>query len=136
MSVKVKKDGINGVAIVGSMLVSFVASILMVMLLTSLIISERIGEWQSDRLMLPIWLIVGFVGGYTGRKTGKEMRVWLQLCACGIYATILLVSGMLLFEGGIYRPWLPLLLMTIGCLLSCNLPAKGKRKRRRNTHTR
>lgn len=136
MGVSMKSnDGVIA-RIVASMLISTAAGLALLMLMAALIVSGKVEETWSDKLLPTVWLLSGISGGFFAKKGSKENRMWVTAAATGGYVGVLLICSMLLFEGALYRPWLPVLCIAAGEVLPPMLHIKRSQKKKRYIPTR
>ena len=136
MGVSMKSnDGVIA-RIVASMLISTAAGLALLMLMAALIVSGKVEETWSDKLLPTVWLLSGISGGFFAKKGSKENRMWVTAAATGGYVGVLLICSMLLFEGALYRPWLPVLCIAAGEVLPPMLHIKKSPKKKRYIPTR
>lgn len=136
MGVSMKSnDGVIA-RIVASMLISTAAGLALLMLMAALIVSGKVEETWSDKLLPTVWLLSGISGGFFAKKGSKENRMWVTAAATGGYVGVLLICSMLLFEGALYRPWLPALCIAAGEVLPPMLHIKRSQKKKRYIPTR
>ena len=136
MGVSMKSnDGVIA-RIVASMLISTAAGLALLMLMAALIVSGKGEETWSDKLLPTVWLLSGISGGFFAKKGSKENRMWVTAAATGGYVGVLLICSMLLFEGALYRPWLPVLCIAAGEVLPPMLHIKRSQKKKRYIPTR
>ena len=136
MGVSMKSnDGVIA-RIVASMLISTAAGLALLMLMAALIVSGKVEETWSDKLLPTVWLLSGISGGFFAKKGSKENRMWVTAAATGGYVGVLLICSMLLFEGALYRPWLPVLCIAAGEVLPPMLHIKWSQKKKRYIPTR
>ena len=136
MGVSMKSnDGVIA-RIVASMLISTAAGLALLMLMAALIVSGKVEETWSDKLLPTVWLLSGISGGFFAKKGSKENRMWVTAAATGGYVGVLLICSMLLFEGALYRPWLPVLSIAAGEVLPPMLHIKRSQKKKRYIPTR
>lgn len=136
MGVSMKSnDGVIA-RIVASMLISATAGLALLMLMAALIVSGKVEETWSDKLLPTVWLLSGISGGFFAKKGSKENRMWVTAAATGGYVGVLLICSMLLFEGALYRPWLPVLCIAAGEVLPPMLHIKRSQKKKRYIPTR
>lgn len=136
MGVSMKSnDGVIA-RIVASMLISATAGLALLMLMAALIVSGKVEETWSDKLLPTVWLLSGISGGFFAKKGSKENRMWVTAAATGGYVGVLLICSMLLFEGALYRPWLPVFCIAAGEVLPPMLHIKKSPKKKRYIPTR
>ena len=136
MGVSMKSnDGVIA-RIVASMIISTAAGLALLMLMAALIVSGKVEETWSDKLLPTVWLLSGISGGFFAKKGSKENRMWVTAAATGGYVGVLLICSMLLFEGALYRPWLPVLCIAAGEVLPPMLHIKRSQKKKRYIPTR
>ena len=136
MGVSMKSnDGVIA-RIVASMLISTAAGLALLMLMAALIVSGKVEETWSDKLLPTVWLLSGISGGFFAKKGSKENRMWVTAAATGGYVGVLLICSMLPFEGALYRPWLPVLCIAAGEVLPAMLHIKRSQKKKRYIPTR
>lgn len=136
MGVSMKSnDGVIA-RIVASMLISTAAGLALLMLMAALIVSGKVEETWSDKLLPTVWLLSGISGGFFAKKGSKENRMWVTAAATGGYVGVLLICSMLLFEGALYRHWLPVLCIAAGEVLPPMLHIKRSQKKKRYIPTR
>ena len=104
-------------------------------LISALTVSGEIGESQTAKLIPIVWGLSGLFGTLIGKKD-RETNKWLSAYVLGGYAGVLFTCGMLAFEGALHRPWLPLICIFIGYLLSSELKKGASKKRKRHSAAR
>ena len=132
MGGKVKKSTALPGAIVISILIMMLVSCALILLLTGLVIRERVGECACEKLLLLAWLLVGVCGGVCGIRMEAQKKLYVSVGACGLFACMMLIGSMLLFEGRLVRPWLPVGIMIVGSIAVnvFGVAVGGKRKRK------
>lgn len=126
------KPGMIAISAISTML----TCVIITMLITSLVIMERIGEAQAEKLLLFVWLAAGVSCGMWGNAFEKVKKIHASVAVCIVFACIMLAVGMLLFEGGFVRLWLPMCLVAAGCILSYIFCARKGSKVKRKIRTR
>lgn len=105
-------------------------------MLTGLVINETIGEEHAERIVSVIVLICGFLCGITGRLLGGNMQWIVMIGAAAILACVLMLGGLLFFEGSMPAPVIPVLMIAGGnglaCAIKINKPQKHKGRKKRH----
>ena len=115
---------------------SLVVGCVLLAILTGLIINETIGEEHAERIVSVIMLICGFECGITGRLLGGNMQWIVMIGAAAILACVLILGGLLFFEGSMPAPVIPVLMIAGGdglaCAIKINKPQKYKGRKKRH----
>lgn len=118
-------------------LVGVVASVLTGLAGTSviawLLIVGTIGDGTTD-VLLRIWLCISaFLGGVLSVKNAK-VPVYTPIVTAGTYFAILLICGLLFFDGDTHHVLLAGVLVVAGGAIACVIRRKsrGKTKRRKS----
>ena len=133
---KRKKNGMLSAHIIDGDMMSLIISVLLTMVVTSLVLSGRIGERLCDGLMHGVWFVAAAIGIAVGGRGECVLRAWVRIFIGGAYAIALILAGCLLFEGSFYMLWISLLLITAGGIAAVGFPAVSKRKNRHRSLTR
>jgi len=109
-------------------MISVAIGIAGIMLTAKLMLEERVEQTQTDIFIYGILLISAFVGSLVAKLFSNTTQLPIPIGVSAIYACILLISGMLVFDGGFVRPWNGLVMLGCGCGISCMI-SKKKRAR-------
>lgn len=107
---------------------SLLVSIGMLMLISGFVISQRIGESSTNKLTAIVLLLSSLIGGMIARHRGGPKSQYVPAIVCGTYYCVLLIMGMLLFDGSLQFSWLSIGAVAVGCVLSYYLKFNKKRK--------
>lgn len=133
MGGKMKKDTMNLKPVATGLLTAVMVGTAAIILLTGLILNQRIGEELADKTIFAALLLSSFLGATVARLTGASEILYIPVGTCAIFASMLMIVGMLLFDGSFTRHWLSLCMIAVGCAIACSLRIGGnKRKRKRN----
>ena len=128
-------DAKNGCGLVTCIVYGVMASILsglaLLSVVSTLLVLENVGENNVDKFLPIIWIISGMIGISGAKRTNRRENIWLPTFTMAGYIVALLSYGMLMYDDVLRRPWLPMMCITAGGILSCALCNKGKKKRKR-----
>lgn len=123
------------VIIAGTLVMLFVTGMLL-LLLTGLVINERVEEQSGEKMLLLIWALAGACVGICGNRIEDQKKLYVSLGMCMLFACVMLVGGMLFFEGRVTKPWLPIGVMTGGCVVYNVFCARVSWKRKHKIRSR
>ena len=125
------KNSVIRLTVIGT-LVTVAMGIVLAILMTALILKERVAEEQLVYLSMPILFVCAFCGCMVTRALDRDMRLIGSVGVCSTFVCVLICAGMLLFEGnfdGIVRS---LVAVFVAGALACVLRlSKGKNRRSR-----
>ena len=104
--------------------VSLILSVIGLVLLTSLVLNGKVQVTIVASMIVAITLLSTVAGNYCSAVSGGNK--YLAIASGCLYLCILLLVGMLLFDGGLVSLWSQVGAVTGGTALICVIPLKNK----------
>ena len=113
--------------------VSALVTVLAILMCTELIMRNWIGEGSIGVLLPVVSAVALLIGGYVGFSVTGSGKPLVPLVVLGVYLCIMIVCGLLFWEGSFQNLWVHLLVLLTGSGISCVLCfRKTGRARKRN----
>ena len=126
-----KKENMIATALVKGIGTCILITVCGAMIIASYMITGKIGERGTDAIIYAILALASFCGSVITKRCGG-IRLLAIATAAGL-VTVLMICGLLVFEGSLGRIWMHLAAVASGGALALVIPAKkaGRKKRRK-----
>ena len=113
-------------------LTAVVTCVTLAMVLSSLVINQKVGENRMEIVGAIILFISTCIGCMITKLPSGEIPLFVPISVAAVFLSVLLCAGMLLFEGTFESVPLSFAAVGAGCLLSCVLKPRKRKVKRSN----